>query len=225
MNFRTPICIDIDDFDVADPTRVASEFASIAGCFRIGPATLAVHGRRGIEAIAATGVPVMLDLKLHDTPVEVASVIRAIGTMPVWAVTVHVAGGPKMLAAAVDAAGDRIDVLGVAVLATMDNEQLEEVANFARPGEYGVHLIGVAQESGLSGVFCPPALCRNARSILGRDAVVVAPAININPELYDIDVDVGIITPRWALTNGADLVVVGRSAVSNSNLLWISGGK
>ena len=63
--------------------------------------------RYGPEVVAsirgASGVRIFLDLKLHDIPATVASAARAVARLRPELLTVHAAGGPEVVRAAVEA--------------------------------------------------------------------------------------------------------------------------
>ena len=69
---------------------------------------LELYLRYGPEIVAsirgASGVRIFLDLKLHDIPATVTGAARAVARLRPDVLTVHAAGGPEVVRAAVEGA-------------------------------------------------------------------------------------------------------------------------
>ena len=88
-----------------------------------------------VAEVQRRGYSIFLDLKLHDIPNTVAGAVRAASALGVNMLTVHAAGGPEMLGAALDAARRwHLLLLAVTVLTSMDLAQLEATGV---PGQSG----------------------------------------------------------------------------------------
>ncbi len=103
-----PIFCPLDTTDADYAASLARALVDHVGGVKIGLEFFYSHGRRGYEAVAASGLPIFLDLKLHDIPNTVAGGFRALmelDPVPVL-VTVHTGGGEDMMRAALDALHD-----------------------------------------------------------------------------------------------------------------------
>src|SRR3970040_2818391 len=109
------------------------------------------------------GKRVFLDLKFHDIPNTVAGACRAASEMGVWMLTVHSAGGQRMMEAARDAvakagrSGRRACVVGVTVLTSLERKDLAGMGMALRPQALALRPARLAFRSGLDGVGCSPA--------------------------------------------------------------------
>src|SRR3984885_12889892 len=93
--------------------------------FKVGLELYIAEGNSLVAELKRRGYSIFLDLKLHDIPNTVASAVRAATHLGVDMLTVHAAGGPEMLTAAVEATDANLALLAVTVLTSMDNAQLE----------------------------------------------------------------------------------------------------
>src|SRR5918994_373170 len=108
------LALDTDDLDRAVAwSRAAGE---AAGMVKVGLELFGAHGPAAVGTLAGEGRRVMIDLKLHDIPATVAGGMRAAVRAGAELVTVHALGGPAMLEAAVEAAGDGCRVAAVTIL-------------------------------------------------------------------------------------------------------------
>jgi hypothetical protein len=108
------LALDTDDLERAVAWSVAAGEA--AGMVKVGLELFGASGPAAVAALAGDGRRVMLDLKLHDIPATVAGGMRAAARAGAELVTVHALGGPAMLEAAVQAAGDGCRVAAVTIL-------------------------------------------------------------------------------------------------------------
>ena len=100
----SPIFVAIDTNDVTQARLLASQVCDHAGGLKLGLEFFVANGPVGVREIATVGLPIFLDLKLHDIPNTVAKAVEALAPLAPAVLTVHAAGGREMLAAAKAAA-------------------------------------------------------------------------------------------------------------------------
>ena len=118
---RLVVALDVPTLDEAE--SLARRLAGRVGWFKVGLELFSAHGPAAVEAIRTHG-PVFLDVKLHDIPTTVERAARRIAELDVGLLTVHAAGGPAMVAAAVAGLGEHGQVLAVTVLTSMSDADL-----------------------------------------------------------------------------------------------------
>jgi orotidine-5'-phosphate decarboxylase len=169
------------------------------------------YGPTIVDEFHALGFKVFLDLKLHDIPNTVSSAIKSLRGRPCSLLTLHASGGSEMLARAVETAQQSIpdcQLLGVTVLTSMDQTQLNAVGVKSIP-EDQVKLLGkLAIHSGIHGCVCSPLELPLLRKELGPKAVLVTPGIRY-PDGKADDQN-RVMTPIQAAQAGANFIVVGR---------------
>lgn len=208
-----PICIALDTPDLERARDLARKLSGEAGFLKIGMEFFYAHGARGYEQVAAQGLPIFLDLKLHDIPNTVASAMaRLMGLTPVPAiVNVHATGGLAMMRAAADAVAGRAKLIAVTVLTSLADDDLWQVG-FETARDAALHargLAGLARRAGLDGVVCSPHDLVGIRHDLGADFLTVVPGIR--PADAAAQDQKRIATPKAARSAGADILVIGRA--------------
>src|ERR1700736_4105876 len=118
---------------------------------KVGLELYIAEGNSLVAELKRRGYSIFLDLKLHDIPNTVASAVRAATRLGVDMLTVHAAGGPEMITAAVSAAESRLSLLAVTVLTSMDAVQLEAIGVTANPAAQVDRLAIMALACGVSG--------------------------------------------------------------------------
>lgn len=191
--------------------------------FKIGSQLFTAEGPRAVERVVGLGKRVFLDLKFHDIPNTVAGACRAASEMGVWMLTVHSAGGQRMMEAARDAvakagrSGRRACVVGVTVLTSLERKDLAGMGMPLSPQALALRLARLAFRSGLDGVVCSPAeigAIRRAlfspgeRRVAKRDFCLVVPGIR--PASTSADDQRRVATASAAVRAGADYFVIGR---------------
>jgi orotidine-5'-phosphate decarboxylase len=209
---NSALCIALDTPDLARARGLAHEVAGVAGMVKIGMEFFYAHGATGYGAVAAAGVPIFLDLKLHDIPNTVAGALGALMQLDPRpaVVNVHAAGGPAMMQAAADAVGGRSKVIAVTVLTSLSDGDLTRIGfDPARPAAgLAVSLARLAQDSGLDGVVCSPVDLPGIRAACGPDFLTVVPGLR--PQDSQAGDQKRIATPAEAWAAGADILVIGR---------------
>ncbi|HXV73098.1 MAG TPA: orotidine 5'-phosphate decarboxylase / HUMPS family protein, partial [Sphingomonadales bacterium] len=94
----------LDTPDLARALSLAKTLKGAVGGLKLGFEFFSAQGPAGIRAVAGIGLPLFLDLKLHDIPNTVAGAVRALLPLKPAFLTLHAAGGAAMMEAAADAA-------------------------------------------------------------------------------------------------------------------------
>lgn len=183
--------------------------------FKVGLELYIAEGNYLLAELERRGFAVFLDLKLHDIPHTVGSAVRAASRLGVKMLTVHAAGGPEMLAAAVEAADPGLALLGVTVLTSMDGAQLEATGVHGSAAAQVERLATMAWAYGVRGLVCSPVEVVHLRRQLGQEPLLVIPGIR--PEGSAIGDQRRIATPAAAMAAGASYLVVGRPITRAAN--------
>ncbi len=169
------------------------------------------EGRDLISRLQDQGFCIFLDLKLHDIPNTVAAAIRSVAGLSVQILTLHAAGGPVMLAAAVA----EVKLLpqppllaAVTVLTSIDQPQLLSIGVPVSPQEQVLRLATLARNSGVRGLVSSPQELAALRHTFGPDPVLIVPGVRAAGSLADDQRRTA--TPGIAIRQGASLLVVGR---------------
>src|SRR5438874_9417125 len=132
-------------------TRAVREHA---GGVKLGLEFFAAEGPAGVKQVAELGLPVFLDLKLHDIPNTVAKAVEALAPLNPAILTVHAAGGRAMLEAAKAAAPAETKIVAVTVLTSLDASDLAEAGVIGSPADQVQRLAELAREAGVDGIVC-----------------------------------------------------------------------
>ena len=185
---------------------------------KIGKELFTSIGPLAIEICHDAGLEVFLDLKFHDIPNTCAKAVRAAARWGVWMTNVHCSGGTDMMRAAreiLEGEAHRPLLIGVTVLTSMSGSDLQELG-VSRDLESQVdHLAGLANASGLDGVVCSAQETQRLRQSLGTDFCLVTPGIR--PSWAAADDQNRIVTPKDAVANGSDYLVIGRPITASDH--------
>jgi orotidine-5'-phosphate decarboxylase len=208
----------LDTTDFEEASRWVRRLSPHVGAFKIGHGLVLGHGLDVIRRLQDVGAPrIFLDLKFHDIPNAVAIAVCQAARRDVWMLTVHTAGGPGMLHAAVEEAKNApIEppiVVGVSVLTSLDQHILGEHLGVQRTvEEHMVYLSKLAVDCGLDGVVCSAPEIAAVRESIGRCPLIVTPGIRLGGADPDDQRRVG--TAQQAIADGADFLVIGRPLTS-----------
>jgi len=210
------ICAALDVPDPAGAAALAQKLAGKVGLFKVGLELFVAHGRAAIDAIATFGIPIFLDLKLHDIPQTVESASRGAGALGAALVTIHASGGAEMIAAAKRglAAGARSvnraapKLLAVTVLTSLGDAELASIGMQGPASDAALRLAKLAVQSGADGLVCSPHEVALIRAQLGREPLLVVPGVRPAGAAVGDQKRVG--TPGDTVRAGADWLVIGR---------------
>jgi orotidine-5'-phosphate decarboxylase len=200
------------DYASLDEARRGAELVEHSfGVLKVGLQLFVSEGPAAARIGREFAAAVFLDLKLHDIPETVERAVASAAALGVRYLTLHAAGGPKMLERAAERATKEnpdLILLAVTVLTSLDASDLEAVGVAARPAEQTLRLARLAVRSGVRGLVCSPAEVHELRRELGPEVVLVTPGIRPGGGAGDDQKRTG--TPTAALRAGSSLLVVGR---------------
>jgi orotidine-5'-phosphate decarboxylase len=220
MQATDRLIVAIDRSSRDDILRLADALHGVAGVLKLGLQAFVANGPSIVREVVARGATVFLDLKVHDIPNTARHAVAEAALLGAAMVTVHASGGAAMLRACAivsigDSTGDSTLVLGVTVLTSLDETELQRIGFAGTPLETAVRLASLAQESGLRGVVATPHEVSAIREACGREMCIVVPGIR--PEGSEAGDQRRTMTPAAAIAAGADYIVVGRPITDASD--------
>jgi orotidine-5'-phosphate decarboxylase len=205
------IFVAIDRMDLDTAHADVARLKALAGGIKLGLEFFVANGPQGVRAVAGP-VPLFLDLKLHDIPNTVAGGVGAACLLSPCFLTIHAAGGEAMMRAAADAARAagpaRPRLLGITVLTSLDDGDLDAVGQRGPVADQAKRLAALAQKSGLDGVVCSAHEVAALRRLCGPDFRLMVPGIR--PAWAASQDQKRVVTPAEAIARGADYLVIGR---------------
>ncbi len=209
----------LDTQDAMQAAELARRLAGTVDYVKVGMELFYAAGKTGYREVAEAGVPVFLDLKLHDIPNTVAQGLRSLMRLdPAPAIiNVHATGGPAMMRAAAEAVNGRAKLIAVTLLTSLGEEDAAAVGLDAALGtnDHVANLAELARDCGLDGVVCSPHDLGLVRQACGPDFLTVVPGIR--PAGSDAGDQKRIATPQAAQAAGADILVIGRPITQAEN--------
>jgi len=202
------------DFSSAQEALTLVEKLSPTECgLKVGKELFTATGPSLVRELAKKNFHIFLDLKFHDIPNTVSRATASAADLGVWMINVHASGGHAMMEAASQAlqnrGKDKPLLTAVTVLTSLSESDLKAVGIQCSLMAQVSALATLAAESGLDGVVCSAQEATMLRQERGKSFVLVTPGIRL-AETKTQDDQVRVVTPRQALQNGSDYLVIGR---------------
>ncbi|WP_394828872.1 orotidine-5'-phosphate decarboxylase [Pendulispora albinea] len=215
-----------DFADVDEARRATLALQPHLGLVKIGLELFVGAGPSALSWAREAGLPIFLDLKLHDIPATVERAVDRAIALGARMLTVHAAGGKEMLLRAVrcaEAAGDTCTIVAVTVLTSLDDGDLADLGVDSDAGTQARRLARLAFDQGVRAFVCSPEEVATLRAELGPKATLITPGVRAAQAATRApaagasssggggkDDQKRIATAREAILRGADYVVVGR---------------
>lgn len=210
------LIVGLDVPTVDEAREIVKETSGAVGVYKIGMQLQFAGGLAFAEELAREGRRIFLDVKLLDIDNTVASAVKNIAKMGMGFVTIH--AYPKAMRAAVEALGEggaELCLLGVTVLTSMDQRDIEAAGYAGDLGDLVRSRAADARLAGMGGIVCSPHEAASLRPVIGGDMALVTPGVR--PAGADAGDQKRVMTPGDAIRAGADYLVVARPVVRAEN--------
>ncbi len=199
------LALDVPQLDAAK--ALVSKVKAHIGGVKLGLEFFCAHGHHGVHEIAHEGLPIFLDLKLHDIPNTVAGAMQAIHVLEPAIITIHASGGRAMMEDAKAAAAEGTKVVAVTMLTSLDERDMERTGISGSPHDHVMRLADLAHDAGLDGIVCSGQEI-GAVHKQWKDGFFVVPGLR--PGGKATGDQKRVVTPRQARDDGASVLVIGR---------------
>ena len=201
------LIVPLDVPTTEEARRMVETLGDSVSFYKVGLELFATDGMSLARELKAQGKQVFLDWKLHDIGVTVQRATAALADTGCDLLTVH--GEPQVMASAVRGRGrSGLRVLAVTVLTSLSDEDLREVGYVDGARALVERRIHQAIHAGCDGVVASPHEADLARSLGGKDFLVVTPGVR--PDWAAKNDQARVATPVEALRSGASHIVCGR---------------
>jgi orotidine-5'-phosphate decarboxylase len=209
------IIFPLDVSSVKTAKHYVETLSESVGMFKIGLELFIRSGPDIIDFIKSAGAAgIFLDLKLHDIPATVSRAMQNIAKLGVAFATVHCGETSRMLEAAVKGGKDKVGVLGVTVLTSVSNEDLESAGFrkifYENLTKLVIKRADMAKQAGCKGIVCSALEVKLIKKTFGQDFIAVTPGIRPEWDAGGKNDQRRVTTPSRAIENGSDYLVIGR---------------
>ncbi len=204
------LIVALDVPNIVQGLQVADALGDAVSFYKIGLGMLTGGGLAlANELKGERGKRIFLDMKLFDIGATVEAAVRGIAQYDLDFLTVH--GDPQVVRAAGEGKrGSNTKILAVTILTSLDRGDLD--ANMIVAGDLAAITLeraARALEAGADGVIASPQEAAAIRALpQAKGKLIVTPGVR--PAGAELGDQKRIATPRHALENGADHIVVGR---------------
>lgn len=215
MNNKTvnsPVIVALDNMTVEAALALADKLDPTLCRLKVGKELFTRCGPEIVKSLHQRQFDVFLDLKFHDIPNTTAQAVLAAAELGVWMVNVHASAGLAAMSLAKErlVAGNYETLLiAVTVLTSMNEDNLAQIGINNDLDAQVSRLAKLTQQAGLDGVVCSAQEAKTLKTLFGPDFKLITPGIRLPDDTADDQHR--ICTPKQALSNGADYLVIGRS--------------
>ena len=213
---NTKLIVALDFAKQSDALALVEQLDPKLCALKVGSQMFTLFGSDFVRLLIGMGFKIFLDLKFHDIPNTVAEACKASADLGVWMINVHASGGLIMMEAALKAletySAERPKLVAVTVLTSMGNQELPAIGISDSLENQVQRLVRLTADAGLDGVVCSAHEVPLIKQTWGAEFLTVTPGIRLLADSKDDQTRV--MTPRQAVENGCDFLVVGRSITS-----------
>lgn len=204
---QNPIYVGLDTPDLDHAEALGRAVKPYVGGLKLGLEFFMANGPDGVRRMGRVGLPIFLDLKLHDIPNTVAGALKSLSVLDLAIVNVHAGGGLNMMQAAHAVRPPGAKLIAVTVLTSLDEADLAGIGVSGTPAAQVQRLAALTREAGLDGVVCSAHEVAHLKAEWANGLFVVP---GIRPAGADLGDQKRVMTPAEALAAGAGVLVIGR---------------
>jgi len=208
-----PIIVAVDETQLSSFKQTVDSLDSNLCMIKVGSVSFNAIGHEALTYVASKGFEIFLDLKLHDIPNTVKKSIEGLVSLPISMMTIHTSGGLEMMKAAKKAVSDtNIKIFGVTALTSLSDEDTNTIFQRTASNQVKV-MLDLAQEAQIDGVVCSP---HELDLVVERKSLLsITPGIRLSESSDDQS---RVMTPKDAISKGADYIVIGRPITNAPNI-------
>jgi orotidine-5'-phosphate decarboxylase len=216
MNMLEKIIVALD-FDRYYDAKQTVDQLEEAVFFKVGLQAFLKFGEEIVTYLINRKKKLFLDLKFKDIPNTVYGAVQSsLKYMPDF-LTLHLSGGAEMIKKAVEAAraAPHLTLLGITVLTSLTDRDLEETGVRLSTSEAVLKLCDLGIKNGMQAFVCSPMEIESIRERFGNDVVLVTPGIR--PQWSAKGDQKRVFTPKMAVEAGSNFLVIGRPITGAEN--------
>lgn len=215
---KSPIIVALDNMSMEASLTLADQLDPALCRLKVGKELFTRCGPTIVQALHQRDFDVFLDLKFHDIPNTTAQAVLAAADLGVWMVNVHASAGLEAMSLSKQRLLDgnfETLLIAVTVLTSMDKAALAQTGITVALDEHVSRLAQLTKQAGLDGVVCSAQEAKVLKTLCGHDFKLVTPGIRLPEDSSDDQKR--ICTPKQALDDGSDYLVIGRSITQASD--------
>lgn len=214
----SPVILALDTKDLSQAESWIKSSNEFIDHYKVGLEFFLRHGVDGIRKLRTVAdFELFLDLKLYDIPNTVKGAVESVAELMPKFLTVHASGGSKMITAAKDALPNG-SITAVTVLTSFSEEGFSALGQSQNIEETTKNWAKLALAAGATSLVCSPFEVATLRD-LSNSVILITPGVRVPGD--DLGDQVRVMSPKEAISAGANFVVIGRSITQ----LWDGDGK
>lgn len=213
---NSPIILALDTKELETAKSWIEATNESIGIYKVGLEFYLKFGADGLRRLAEAGdFKIFLDLKLHDIPNTVSAAVSSVVDLAPKFLTIHASGGAAMIKAASDAAPN-VSITAVTILTSLSDSDLVEIGYAKNTKSSAASLAKLASENGARSIVCSPFEASEIRAVVGDKLEIITPGVR--PTGADLGDQKRVMTPKEAVTAGANYLVIGRPITDQAKI-------
>lgn len=213
---NSPIILALDTKELETAKSWIEATNESIGIYKVGLEFYLKFGADGLRRLAEAGdFKIFLDLKLHDIPNTVSAAVFSVVDLAPKFLTIHASGGAAMIRAASDAAPN-VSITAVTILTSLSDSDLVEIGYAKNTKSSAASLAKLASENGARSIVCSPFEASEIRAVVGDKLEIITPGVR--PTGADLGDQKRVMTPKEAVTAGANYLVIGRPITDQAKI-------
>ena len=213
---NSPIILALDTKELETAKSWIEATNESIGIYKVGLEFYLKFGPDGLRRLADAGdFKIFLDLKLHDIPNTVSAAVSSVVELAPKFLTIHASGGAAMIKAASDAAPN-VSITAVTILTSLSDSDLVEIGYAKNTKSSAASLAKLASENGARSIVCSPFEASEIRAVVGEKLEIITPGVR--PTGAELGDQKRVMTPKEAVTAGANYLVIGRPITDQAKI-------
>jgi orotidine-5'-phosphate decarboxylase len=213
---NSPIILALDTKELETAKSWIEATNESIGIYKLGLEFYLKFGADGLRRLADAGdFKIFLDLKLHDIPNTVSAAVSSVVDLAPKFLTIHASGGAAMIKAASDAAPN-VSITAVTILTSLSDSDLAEIGYAKNTKSSAASLARLASENGARSIVCSPFEASEIRAVVGEKLEIITPGVR--PTGAELGDQKRVMTPKEAVTAGANYLVIGRPITDQAKI-------